>query len=207
MKMKRRWFDFSCSAVVCATLLLSAASCGGGKSRPSPISRAASVASADCSEKHYYYPEADSRYEYDDGEPFDSYDSDDVAVIPYTEECGVKIVSVRVNGIPMDMIFDTGCSGTLISLAEANYLFEKGLLAEEDFMGTSESVIADGSVVENMVVMLRRVEVGGAIYCDDVVATVSPNVEAPLLMGNEILDRVKSFTVDNVGKNIILNLY
>lgn len=205
--MKNNRFDLSCSAIACATLLLSAASCGGGKSRPSPISRAASVASADCSEKHYYYPEADSRYEYDDGEPFDSYESDDVAVIPYTEECGVKIVSVRVNGIPMDMIFDTGCSGTLISLAEANYLFEKGLLAEEDFMGTSESVIADGSVVENMVVMLRRVEVGGAIYCDDVVATVSPNVEAPLLMGNEILDRVKSFTVDNVGKNIILNLY
>lgn len=206
MKMKRRRFDFSCSAVVCATLLLSAASCGGGKSKPSPISRAASSASADYSE-HYYNHESDTRYEYDDDETFDSYESDDVAVIPYTEECGVKIVSVRVNGIPMDMIFDTGCSGTLISLAEANYLFEKGLLAEEDFMGTSESVIADGSVVENMVVMLRRVEVGGAIYCDDVVATVSPNVEAPLLMGNEILDRVKSFTVDNVGKNIILNLY
>lgn len=205
--MKNNRFDLSCSAIVCATLLLSAASCGGNKSKPSPISRAASVASADCLEQQYYYPEADSRYEYDDDESFDSYESDDVAVIPYTEECGVKIVSVRVNGIPMDMIFDTGCSGTLISLAEANYLFEKGLLAEEDFMGTSESVIADGSVVENMVVMLRRVEVGGAIYCDDVVATVSPNVEAPLLMGNEILDRVKSFTVDNVGKNIILNLY
>ncbi|MDE6140463.1 MAG: retroviral-like aspartic protease family protein [Alistipes sp.] len=198
----KKSFDLLCYAAVC-TLLLSAASCGGGRSKPSPISRVSFTADADCT-GHYDYTHTDTLYdEYCE----DEREADDVAVIPYTEECGVKIVAVRVNGIPMDMILDTGCSGTLISLAEANYLFEKGLLTDDDFLGTSESVIADGSVVENMVVMLRRVEIGGAIYCDDVVATVSPSVEAPLLMGNEILDRVKSFTVDNVGKNIILNLY
>lgn len=205
LKMQSQMLDIR---IVCTALLLFATSCGGGKSKPSAISRASTAAVGD------YCPET-CDYSYDDAE-YDLYGdetstcdlgSDDVAVVPYREECGVKIVEVRVNGIPMDMIFDTGCSGTLISLAEANYLADKGLLAEEDFIGTASSVIADGSVVENTMIILRHVEVGGAVYCDDVVATVSPNVDAPLLMGNEILDRVKSFTVDNVDKNIILYLY
>lgn len=205
--MKTRIIDCCSHIAVCTALLLLAAACGGGRAKPSSISRTSAADYADYRSEQYDSDYDDSEYEfsYDDR----SYDdcADDVAVIPYTEECGVKIVNVRVNGIPMDMIFDTGCSGTLISLAEAKYLVDKGLLDEDDFLGTESSVIADGSVVENMTVLLRRVEVGGEIYCDDVVATVSPNVGAPLLMGNEILDRVKSFTVDNVAKNIILNLY
>ena len=46
--------------------------------------------------------------------------SGDEVVVPYRSEDGVKYVKVTVNGVDFDMIFDTGCSGTLISVAEAN---------------------------------------------------------------------------------------
>ena len=132
-------------------------------------------------------------------------DTDEI-VVPYREESGVKIVSVEVNGMHLDMIFDTGCSGTLISIAEANYLYQKGLLNQEDILGVSKSLIADGSIVENAEINLKEVIIAGKIVCSNVRATVSNSLLAPLLLGNEVLDRAASYTIDNVNKTIIFKL-
>ena len=131
--------------------------------------------------------------------------------VPYKEVAGVKFVHVKVNGVGWDMIFDTGCSGTLLSLSEARYLAEKGLLVEDDVLGTSHSQIADGSIVENMVVNLRKVSIvangGTTIDCYNVSATVSNNIDAPLLLGNIVLDEVAyDYTIDNIRNVISFNL-
>lgn len=122
---------------------------------------------------------------------------DDIVSVSFKEKAGVKYVPVTVNGFGFEMIFDTGCSGTLISIAEAQYLYSKGLLDETDFLGTTPSQIADGSIVENMVINLREVIIDGKIRCQNVRASVSNNNNAPLLLGNEILDRAASYSVDN----------
>lgn len=132
-------------------------------------------------------------------------DADEI-VVPYREESGVKIIAVKVNGMGLDMIFDTGCSGTLISMAEANYLYQKGLLAYEDILGTTQSMIADGSIVKNAVVNLKEVIIADKIICSNVQATVSNNMSAPLLLGNEVLNRAASYTIDNINKTIIFKL-
>ena len=131
--------------------------------------------------------------------------------VPYREAGGVKYVHVKVNGVGWDMIFDTGCSGTLLSLSEARYLAEKGLLTEKDILGTTHSQIADGSIVENMVVNLSKVSIMAngdlTIDCYNVVATVSNNIEAPLLLGNEVLDKVAyDYTIDNTINVILFNV-
>lgn len=135
----------------------------------------------------------------------------DLVDVPYQENAGVKFVHVKVNGVGWDMIFDTGCSGTLLSLSEARYLAEKGLLLEDDILGTTHSQIADGSIVENMVVKLRKVSIvaseGKTIDCYNVSATVSNNIDAPMLLGNEVLDEVAyDYTIDNTRKVISFNL-
>ena len=58
----------------------------------------------------------------------------EITEVPFREAGGVKFVHVKVNGVGWDMIFDTGCSGTLLSLSEARYLAEKGLLQREDII-------------------------------------------------------------------------
>lgn len=126
--------------------------------------------------------------------------------VPYREENGVKIVAVKLNGMKVDMIFDTGCSTTLISAAEANYLFQKGELSESDILGVTQAQIADGSIVENAVVNLKEVIIDDKLICTDVQATVSNNVGAPLLLGNEILNRAESFTIDQSTKTIKFKL-
>lgn len=132
--------------------------------------------------------------------------SGDEIVVPYRNENGVKYVSVKVNGVGFDMIFDTGCSGALISVAEANYLYQKGKLSQEDIIGIAQSKIADGSIVEDMVVNLKEVTINDQILCPDVKATVSSNINAPLLLGNEILDRLATIKIDNEREALIFTL-
>jgi len=133
-------------------------------------------------------------------------ESSEIITVPFREDRGVKYVKVSVNGFGFEMILDTGCSGTLISVAEANYLYEKGYLKVEDYLGKSQSQIADGSIVENMVFNLKEVIIDGKIRCTDVTATVSANSKAPLLLGNEVLNRVASYTMDNEHKTINFKL-
>ena len=132
--------------------------------------------------------------------------SGDLVSVPFREESGVKYVEVEVNGVGFEMIFDTGCSTTLLSLAEANYLYQKGLLDESDILGTAQATVADGRVVENMVVNLKQVVIGGKILCTDVQAVVSGNVNAPLLLGNEVLNRVATITINNATSTLEFKL-
>lgn len=120
--------------------------------------------------------------------------------IPYREQGGVKYVKVEVNGMGVEMIFDTGASNTLISMAEARYLYEKGQLTADDILGKSSNRVASGDIVQNTVVRLREVVIGGRLRCENVIATVSDNVGAPLLLGNEVLNRATAFTIDNERK-------
>ena len=132
--------------------------------------------------------------------------SNDIKV-PFEERNGVKLIDVTVNGqFTVKMILDSGCSGTLISIAEAKYLYEKGCFTKDDIIGVAQSQIADGSIVENMVINLKELVIGGKIACTNVVATVSGNTQAPLLLGNEVLNRVPSYSVDNENEIIIFRL-
>ncbi len=127
-------------------------------------------------------------------------------VVPFTEVGGVKSIAVKVNGIGVNMLFDTGCSSTLISIAEANYLYQKGLLENEDILGNVQAIIADGSVVNNALINLKELIIADKIICRNVRATVTENASAPLLLGNEVLDRAASYTIDNTRKIIIFKL-
>lgn len=42
--------------------------------------------------------------------------------IPYLEVGGIKTIPVKLNGVTMSMIYDTGCSGVHLSLNELQIL-------------------------------------------------------------------------------------
>lgn len=133
--------------------------------------------------------------------------ADQTVSVPYEERNGVKYIAVKINGGPtFDMIVDTGCSGVLISIKEAQYLAQSGLLSEEDYKGNVLSSIADGSIVENMVFNIKEMIIGGKIVCSNIDVTVSNNISAPMLLGNGVFDRISSFSIDNANKQIIFHL-
>ncbi len=83
-------------------------------------------------------------------------------------------------------------------------MYKNGQFSEGDIVGTSLSTIADGSVVENGEIILRKVEIGegNSIVLQNVSASVALNQNAPVLLGNGVLDEVASFEIDNVKKVI-----
>lgn len=149
--------------------------------------------------RHVAYYDYDTEYVLD-GETID---------VPFKVEGGVKYVSAKINGVSIDMIFDTGCSETLISLLEAQQLVKRGLLSEDDIVGIGQSTIADGSVVEDAILNLKTLELSDGnttIVCRNVITHVSSNIDAPVLLGNGVLDRVASFTIDNENSLIKFKL-
>lgn len=133
-------------------------------------------------------------------------ESCDIIKIPYEEYGGVKYIKVKLYGLNLDMIVDSGSSLTLISKAEFNYLLQKGYLTENNIIGTHTAMIADGTTVENTRIILDEIVIGENLSCKNIEASVSENVSAPLLLGNEVLDRVASYTIDNVNKIIEFKL-
>lgn len=137
----------------------------------------------------------------------DSETADGEIRVPYRDRGGVKTVSCLINGtLREDMIFDSGCSGTLISSAEATYMLQKGILTMDDCLGTTSSTIADGSTMESWVFVIKSLVIGDQLECTNVVVTVADNPGAPLLLGNEVLDRFPGYTIDNARHEIVFHL-
>ena len=190
-------------------LAVSLSSCGGESNKKVAVFEEY-IDSSESSDFDDYEDYDNNDYEYDTEDSNDLIDnqaSPDVISVPFKTTNGVKTVKVTINdAIGVDMIIDTGCSGVLISLAEAKYLAEKGTLTREDILGTGKSVIADGSIVTNSIVRLDKLTIGDGLTAHNVMATVSENIEAPLLLGNEVFDRVKSISIDNENKQILFHL-
>ena len=111
------------------------------------------------------------------------------------KEAGVYKVPCQVNGLKMKFIFDTGAANVSISSTYAEMMLENGYLEESDFKGTTQSILADGSVVDNAVVNLRKVEIAGQTI-ENVTALVVPSQNAPLLLGQSVIQRLGKVSID-----------
>lgn len=117
------------------------------------------------------------------------------------QDNGLYLIPCKVNGVPMKFIFDTGASVVNISMAEAMFLLKNGYIQESDIKGTSHAQIANGEIVENTRILLRKIDIGG-IEINDVDATVSHNMNAPLLLGQSAINKLGSIQLE--GSNLII---
>jgi aspartyl protease family protein len=108
---------------------------------------------------------------------------------------GVYFVPCKLNGVEMEFIFDTGASDITISLTEAMFLYKQGKLTDKDFLGTAQYQIADGSIQEGTVIVLREVEVGNK-KLKNIKASIVHNIEAPLLLGQSALSKFGKISID-----------
>lgn len=132
------------------------------------------------------------------------YDED--VVVPFNDFGGVRTIQVKINNCSeFPMIFDTGCSGLSLSIAEVYVLAKQGCISADDIEGYGYSTIADGSIVQNMIINLKQIQIGDLV-CYNVRASVSDNENAPLLLGNGVLNQVESFSTDNLNKTIKFHL-
>lgn len=122
--------------------------------------------------------------------------------IKMRKEYGVYYVPCNINGTEMEFIFDTGASDITMSLTEAIFLLKQGKLLEEDIKGTQQYQIADGSVHEGAIVVLRSVQIGNR-ELSNIQASIVDNMEAPLLLGQSALSKFGKISID-YNKNEII---
>ena len=134
--------------------------------------------------------------------------------VPYKlMSTGIKTIHVKFNdSASFDAIFDTGCSGMLISLQEAMSLVKSGTLTQNDIIGTQQSSIASGEIMENQVLNIHEITLvdinGKAHTLNDIPVTVVENPGAAVLLGNIVIDQLannNSYTVDLRRRVIIFN--
>ena len=118
------------------------------------------------------------------------------------KEGGVYKVPCKVNGLKMKFIFDTGAAKVCISSSYAEMMLENGYLDKSDIKGTSKSTIADGRVIDNVVINLRKVEIAG-LTIENVPAVVVPTQNAPLLLGQSVIQKLGRVSID--GEDLVIH--
>lgn len=116
---------------------------------------------------------------------------------------GTFEIPCDINGLALQMIFDTGASDVTISSVEANFMFKNGYLAEKDIKGKRYYQVANGQINEGTVITLREVKIGDAVL-HNVDASVVKSQKAPLLLGQSAMERFGSITIDNTNNKLII---
>lgn len=114
---------------------------------------------------------------------------------------GVYLVPIKVNGLDLKFIFDTGASSICLSSVEALVMYRQGQITQDDFVGQQQFQDATGGISVGTVIRLHTVEIGG-IVLRNVEANVVDNIQAPLLLGQTALSKFGKVTID-YNNNII----
>ena len=116
---------------------------------------------------------------------------------------GTFEIPCDINGLPLQMIFDTGASDVTISSVEASFMLKNGYLSEKDVKGKKYYQIANGQISEGTVITLREVKIGDAVL-RNVDASVVKSQKAPLLLGQSAMERFGIITIDNINNRLLI---
>ena len=115
---------------------------------------------------------------------------------------GIYQIPCKVNGIPMNFVFDTGASDVTISVTEAKFLLKQGLLEKVDFLENVNYKMANGEIIEGTKINLKTIEIGGTLL-KNISASVIYKQNAPLLLGQSALSKLGQYSIK--GNQLIIN--
>jgi clan AA aspartic protease (TIGR02281 family) len=118
-----------------------------------------------------------------------------VAEVPFTRQGGVTQVKCSVNGLPLHFIFDTGAADVTISRVEATFMFKNGYLSSDDIIGKARYMDANGDISIGTVINIKKITFGDQ-ELENVRASVVESNNAPLLLGQSVLNRLGRIEID-----------
>jgi clan AA aspartic protease (TIGR02281 family) len=125
-------------------------------------------------------------------------------VIPVEARDGAYVVSVVINGVfTGDFIIDSGAADVSIPAEAASILERLGTISGSDFIGSKIYVLADGSRVPSETFRLSSLKVGDLVMQNVTVRVATE--KSGFLLGQSFLSRLKSWSMDNNRKMLIIN--
>ena len=117
---------------------------------------------------------------------------------------GVHTVPVKINdAFTLDFLVDSGAASVSMPADVVVALVRLGTLAPEDFLGSEDYQLADGSTLPSRTFRIRSLEVGG-IVLQGVTGSMAP-VNGRLLLGQSFLSRFRSWSIDNGRQVLVLD--
>jgi aspartyl protease family protein len=114
-------------------------------------------------------------------------------------------IPVEVNGVlKINFIFDSGASDVSVAPDVASTLIKTGTVSVDDFVGTQEYLFADGTTASSKVFVLKSLKIGSKIVYN-VRASISNSIDAPMLLGQSVLQRFGRFSIDNNAHTITID--
>ncbi|MBS0646958.1 MAG: retroviral-like aspartic protease family protein [Verrucomicrobia bacterium] len=119
-----------------------------------------------------------------------------VTSIPMKKINGVYEIPISINGVlKLNFIFDAGATDVSISPDVALTLIRTGTVSDSDFRGSQTYKFADGSVAKSKVFIIKEIQIGDK-KVRNVKASISNSLDAPLLLGQSVLNRFGKVTID-----------
>lgn len=130
--------------------------------------------------------------------------------VPFKRTAGeLAEIQVSLNGVPFNMWWDTGATMTCISALELQKLAKEGKIELDDYQGSILTKIADGSTSEALVFNIKEIYIPGTdnqyLVLRDIDAAVSASANAPLLIGQNVIQNLPKHTFDEAKGLIIFD--
>jgi aspartyl protease family protein len=117
---------------------------------------------------------------------------------------GVFAVTVVINGaVSIPFVLDSGSADVQLPAEVVFTLIRTDTLSEEDFIGASSYVLADGRTLRSARFNIREMRLGEHVV-RNVTASISPAVSSDALLGQSFLSKLPSWTLDNKRHVLIL---
>jgi clan AA aspartic protease (TIGR02281 family) len=125
-------------------------------------------------------------------------------IIPIEAQDGAYVVPVLINGILTEnFIIDSGSADVSIPADVAAALVRQGSIAASDLVGSKTYILADGSRVPSPTYRLSSLKIGDLVMQNVTVRVAA--VKSHFLLGQSFLSRLKSWSMDNARRALIIN--
>lgn len=114
-----------------------------------------------------------------------------------------------VNGVYNYFIFDTGCTaGLAINTSLFNNILASKKVSYQDYIGDAKMITANGDFSVVKIIILNEILLGSpsnSLRLNNVLTVVYDSEDGPLLIGQDILQRFSSISIENTNRIISLN--
>jgi clan AA aspartic protease (TIGR02281 family) len=125
--------------------------------------------------------------------------------VKLTQSNGVFVIPCKVNSVVTNFIFDTGASTVTISKKYFDLALQNGTIKKSDILPEVLNFqIANGDVIEGSMVNIRSFEIGNYLLTN-VLATVIESQSEDLLLGQTVLQRFGTYSIDNQKNELVFN--
>lgn len=116
---------------------------------------------------------------------------------------GLSFVKLKVGSQVLVWMLDTGASELLITKDMEESLKKENILTQENYLGTEEFEMANGTVDSCRRYRINNVRIG-KFHLDNIVVAVSEKGKR-LLVGRSLLNKFGSWVLDNRSKTLVLS--